>query len=346
MTIDKGIQIRNIYYMLAYAFQELRQNNYKHIATEPFENIEDMFAEILYRGISAQLKQGLFREYVARKESMFALRGKLDLNGTIAHRMRQQRCLSCEYDELSENNLFNQIIKTTALVLSRHNTIKRERKTAIRNMLVFFDNVDVIETKSIPWKRLKFDRNNKSYQMLLYICYFVLDNLILSTEDGKYHLKGFSDDHMNRLFEKFILEYYRFHHPTLKARAAQISWNIDETTSSLNMLPIMQTDVLLELEERTLIIDAKYYGKILQSQYDKTTLRNAHLYQIMAYVNNLDIEHSGNVDGMMLYAKTNEEITPNEMIVNRDGNRYFFKCLDLNQDFACIKEQLDKIILL
>ena len=28
MTIDKGIFIRNIYYMLTYAFQELKQNNY------------------------------------------------------------------------------------------------------------------------------------------------------------------------------------------------------------------------------------------------------------------------------------------------------------------------------
>ena len=34
MTNDKGILIRNIYYMLAYAFQELRQNNYAEIAGE------------------------------------------------------------------------------------------------------------------------------------------------------------------------------------------------------------------------------------------------------------------------------------------------------------------------
>ena len=31
MTIDKGIFIRNIYYMLTYAFQELKQNNYEEI---------------------------------------------------------------------------------------------------------------------------------------------------------------------------------------------------------------------------------------------------------------------------------------------------------------------------
>ena len=61
MTNDKGILIRNIYYMLAYAFQELRHNNYAEIAGEEFEEIHDLFAEILIRGISFQLKQGLHR---------------------------------------------------------------------------------------------------------------------------------------------------------------------------------------------------------------------------------------------------------------------------------------------
>lgn len=39
MTIDKGIFIRNIYYMLTYAFQELKQNNYEEIAGEEFDEI-------------------------------------------------------------------------------------------------------------------------------------------------------------------------------------------------------------------------------------------------------------------------------------------------------------------
>ena len=59
MTADKGILIRNIYYMLTYAFQDLRQNNYDDIAGEEFDNILDLFAEILFRGVSFKLKRGL-----------------------------------------------------------------------------------------------------------------------------------------------------------------------------------------------------------------------------------------------------------------------------------------------
>ena len=67
MTRDKGIFIKNIYYMLAYAFKVLRQKNYEEIEAEEFETIQDLFAAILAKGISQQLKQGLYREYVNKK---------------------------------------------------------------------------------------------------------------------------------------------------------------------------------------------------------------------------------------------------------------------------------------
>lgn len=111
MTNDKNILIRNIYYMLAYAFQVLKRNNYASIASEKFEHIEDLFAEILSRGISYQLKQGLYREYVPRTESLPTMKGKIDITKTIKHRIQCQQILSCEFDELSENNIFNQILK-------------------------------------------------------------------------------------------------------------------------------------------------------------------------------------------------------------------------------------------
>ena len=57
MTIDKSIPIKNIYYMLTYAFKELKHNNYEYIAGESFDNIYDLFAEILLKGVSYLLKQ-------------------------------------------------------------------------------------------------------------------------------------------------------------------------------------------------------------------------------------------------------------------------------------------------
>ena len=344
MTNDKGILIRNVYYMLAYAFQDLRQNNYAEIAGEDFEEIHDLFAEILIRGISFQLKQGLHREYISRRESMTTLRGKLDINEAIKQAMRRSSQLVCEYDELSENNLFNQVLVSTISILLNHSAVKKDKKAEMRRLMLFFSGVDAIDVRTVRWNMLRFDRNSKNYRMLLYICYFIIDGMLLTTESGQYKMREFSDNHMNRLYERFVLEYYRRHHPETNARAAQIDWNIDEKNSSTNILPIMQTDILLALKDRTLIIDTKYYGHAMQHQFDKATIHSANLYQIHAYVTNYDKGHTGKVDGMLLYAKTQEEIMPDGQMQTADGNMIYFKSLDLYQDFKGICRQLDKLI--
>lgn len=345
MTEDKGILIRNIYYMLAYAFQELRQNNYAEIEGETFDGIYDLFAEIIARGISYQLKQGLYREYVAKNESMQTVRGKIDINGTISNRVRQNQQVACDYDELSENNIYNRILVTTVATLIRHSDVKKEKKAKLKQLILFFQNVQPIDVHTIRWNALRFDRNNRNYRMLLYLCYFIISEWLMSTDEGKYKMREFSDDHMCRLFEKFVLEYYKKHHPELKPCAAQIEWNIDKELSTTNILPIMQTDILLTLEDRTLIIDTKYYTRSMQRQFDKSTIHSNNLYQIHTYVTEYDEDHKGNVDGMLLYAKTQEDIIPDGQMKRKDGNTIFFRTLDLNMDFDSIKKRLDSFVM-
>lgn len=344
MTEDKGILIHNVYYMLAYAFQELRQNNYAEITGEAFDDIYDLFAEIIARGISYQLKQGLYRQYVAKNESMQTVRGKIDINGTIANKMRNIHQIACDYDELSENNIYNQILLTTATLLIKHSDVKKEKKSKLKRLMLFFQNVQPIDVHTIRWNTLRFDRNNQNYRMLLYLCYFIINEWLMTTDSGKYKLRDFSDDHMCRLYEKFILAYYKKHHPELKPCAARIDWNIDKEQSTTNILPIMQTDILLTMGERTLIIDAKYYTRSMQKQYDKSTIHSNNLYQIHTYVTECDEDHKGNVDGMLLYAKTQEDIVPDGQMKRKDGNYIYFRTLDLNMDFDMIKERLDSFV--
>lgn len=108
--------------------------------------------------------------------------------------------------------------------------------------------------------------------MLLNVCRLVLEGMLQTTEDGKYKLTSFSDEHMERLYERFILEYNRQHHPCLKA--------------SVRFLPTMQTDIMLRHGDRTLIIDAKYYGHTMQAYHDNYSVHSGNLYQIFTYVKN------------------------------------------------------------
>lgn len=342
MTIDKGILIKNIFYMLSYAFQELKKNTYEKIAGEKFENIYDLFAEILGHGISSQLKQGLHRNYVPREDELNTLRGKLNMPSTMRLYARGVHRLDCEFDEYSENNVFNRILKTTMLLLIKHHGVQAERKQMLRKMLPFFTNVDDINLQYIKWNTFRFDRNSKTYEMLMYLCYFIIDNMLLSTESGDYIMSTFSDDHMCRLYEKFVLEYYKKHHPEFNACAKQIDWDIIPDESD-NMLPILQTDIYLTLADRTLIIDTKYYSHNTQKNFNKRTVHSHNLYQILTYVSNED-RGRHKTDGMLLYAKTQEEIQPDGKMRLREGNTIYFKNLDLYQDFDGITAQLENLI--
>lgn len=331
--------------MLSYAFQILKQSNYENVAAEEFDKVQDLFAAILAKGVAKQLKQGLYREYVTQHETLSVMRGKLDMTETIKNRIQRKQKLACEFDELSENNLFNQILKTTMHYLVRDKGVKTEHKTALNKLLVFFDGVSLLEPSSIEWGRLHYQRNNKNYEMLLNICYFVLDGMLQTTDKGDYKMATFSDEHMARLYEKFILEYYRQHHTYLsEARAAQVKWDLqgENDEAMIRFLPVMQTDIFLRLNEKILILDAKYYGRTLQKQFDKYTLHSGNVYQIFTYVKNQDKTNSGNVAGMLVYAKTGEDITP-DCVFNMSGNQIGAKTLDLNKDFNLIAAQLDAI---
>ena len=244
--------------MLSYAFQVLKQSNYDDVASEKFDQAQDLFAAILSKGVAQQLKQGLYREYITKHETLSVMRGKLDMQETIRNRIQRKQKLACEFDELSENNLFNQILKTTLHYLVRDDGVGADRKIALKKILVFFDGIDLLEPSGIPWSRLHYRRNNRNYELLMNICYFVLDGMLQTTDKGEYKMAAFSDEHMARLYERFILEYYRQRHTYLtEVKAAQVKWDLvgENSDSMIRFLPIMQTDIFLRLKEKILILE-------------------------------------------------------------------------------------------
>ena len=165
--------------MLSYAFQTLKQETYEDVAVESFDEMYNLLAAILAKGIGLQLKQGLYREYISHQEELTVMRGKINMPGTIKNKLLHKQVLTCDFDELSENNMLNQILKTTVMLLLRNGKVKAKYKDDLKKKMLYFSNVDSIEPTEIKWSSIRFQRNNQTYRMLVSICQLIIEGVLL-----------------------------------------------------------------------------------------------------------------------------------------------------------------------
>ena len=337
------IPVRNIFHMLAYAFSTLRQEGFRDLGTEEFDNVQDLFAEILSRGIDHQLKRGLGRQYLPRQEKLSTVRGRIDINESLRTGAWFRHQVVCDYDELTPDTTMNRVLKSAMLALLRCD-LDGSRRQELRRVLPYFGEVRTVDLRSVDW-HFRFDRGNAGYRLLLYICWLVREGLLLDSSGGTARMQNFLNEQAeSKLFERFLVEYFRREHPELSVSSPHIPWAVDGPL--LGMLPTMKTDLVLQKGMKMLIIDAKYYQHSTQQYFDSPRIHSGHLYQMFTYVKNMaarvrDVPME--VAGMVLYARTDEDVQPG-LDGDFAGNGISVGALDLDADFTRIREQLDAIV--
>ena len=308
-------KIKNIYYMLCYSFNKdlLKEKAESDVSEEAFENIYNLFSIILCIMLKKQIKKGIHKDYIYKAEEIKTIKGKININESLNNNSFVNKRIYCEYDEFSENNFFNRIIKTTVFYLIKSNKIGKFTKNELKKCMIYFGNVEIIKINNINWKAIKFNKNN-----------IFLDATRVSA-----------------IFENFIREFYKKHYPEFNAKSKIMYLNEEEKTSEY--MPLMKTDITLECEEKTLIIDAKFYDKIIRDGFHGSkVLSSANLYQILSYVDNQDPYKTDSVYGMLLYAQTlNDPKLNEETIMNK--HTIIIRTIDLNEDWEKIKENLIEI---
>lgn len=329
------ILVSNIYYMLAYAFRSLNVGNISKYGNEEFENLHNLFAEIIIQGMRRQLKRGLPRDYKSKSEELRNLHGKIDIHSSVQQMTFIQHNLVCEFDEFTEDTPSNRLIKCAMTHLLKQDSISAKRKHYLKFLRSSLTGVADVQYRRMPQQCT----GGAEYVMLVNICRFLLDGLLINTNGGHRMREWLSDEQMSSLYERFLLEYFRKHHTGFNARSARIDWDMLYVP---NEMPEMKSDVYLTHEGKTLIIDAKFYNHTMSEHFGKKTYHSQNLYQIYTYVKNADRMRNGNVAGMLLYAKTDEAVTPDsDNIIG--GNAISVKTLDLSQHFDKIRTQLENI---
>jgi 5-methylcytosine-specific restriction enzyme subunit McrC len=347
MSNDRRIPIQNIYYLLCYAWNRLEERDVVDVSGIDSNSLVDLFAKVLGGGVERLMRRGLDRGYVEYAEDTRCLRGKLLFSPTIKRNLLMKAQVHCEFDELSHNVLHNQILRTTLRHLIRVESLDSQLKDRLIGLYRRFHEVDEIELSGAIFRRVQLHRNNAFYDFLLKICELVFDNLLASETPGKRKFRDFLQDDpraMGDLFEDFVRNFYKLETTGYKVHKEEIKWNLDALDEiSLDHLPRMETDISIEGHRQKIVIDTKFYKETLASNRGSEKIRSQHIYQIFAYLKNLEKQGGNNVNctGVLLYPTVQKELRLSYKI---DGHKVMIHTINLNQDWQAIDKDLKELL--
>lgn len=347
------IPIKNLFYMLCYAWNVLAVADDLYVGAEEFKDAYNLLARVFSFGLGKLIRSGFHRSYVEKEEELTSLRGKIKLQESISNLSRGDKKLVCSYDEYSQNDTFNQIINYTISLLLKNAGVDEKTKKRLRDQKLFFIGIDEVPPIKANRHKLVFNRNNVFYKLLINIAVMLYENRMVNEEDGKETFKDFyRKEQMHRVFELFILNFYKIHldNSVYKVHAPKIYWHLKSDADDLwgDIFEIdtnpgdRRTDIVIENKtlQLQLIFDAKYYEKTFVSAHrneDEERIRTGHLNQVRGYV--LDSDYKGEKYGALIYPLVTKNLYA-ERLIPIEGSIIGIKTLDLNTEWEEIEADL------
>ncbi|MDQ0884991.1 5-methylcytosine-specific restriction enzyme subunit McrC [Paenibacillus sp. V4I9] len=343
MNEPNKIPIRNLYYMLCYAWDRLKEKDEVTVNQEEDKDIYHLLTRILIIRLTALMKKGFYREYKPFHEESSTLRGKIDFPQSIRELSFHRSKMVITYDELSPNILHNQIIKSTLFALLKTKDLSVSYREQIMMIYPYLGDVSLLKLDYKLFQRVTLQRGNMHYGFILNICKLLYQGLLINEDEGSYRFIDFERNHykMAQLFEEFVRNFYRKELLTYKVSSDIIHWDVDDNDHSF--LPVMKTDISLESETVKWIIDTKYSIETLSRHYDTEKVKSANLYQLYAYLRNYErkLPQSKLLKGMLLYPKVDQSV---DLVYRVSGHEVKVCTVDLSKNWRSIHERLLEII--
>ena len=282
------IPVRNIYYLLCYAWGHVREGETVDVGSEQFGGLVDLFAKVLNEGVSRVVSRGLDRDYLAVHEDIRGLKGKLDLATTVKRNLLLNGKTHCAFDELSYDVPQNRILKATLRQLTFVTGLDPRERRRSERLYRKLDAVSDVRVTASLFRTVQIHRNNWFYSFLLHLCCIIHENLLVNEGEGTAQFRDFREDEhqMGLLFEQFVKTFCE-RETDYRVSAPKIDWfGAERSETDLRHLPGMHTDIVLRSPEHTIIVDTKFYKNPLDTRFDGRRVQAGNLYQIFAYVTN------------------------------------------------------------
>ncbi|MCA9007856.1 MAG: hypothetical protein KDA70_21470, partial [Planctomycetaceae bacterium] len=258
--------------------------------------------------------------------------------------LRKSR-VHCVVDSFSYDVIHNRIIKATLRNLLRCRELDRDQRDRLLRLYRRLHDVSDIRLTLKDFNSVQLHRNNAWYGFLMQVCHLIFENLLINEETGDSQFRDFLRDErqMARLFENFVLNFYRQEQTEFSAKSELLAWqSVDATPEHQQFLPRMRTDVSLDSPTRKIVIDTKYYKDSLQNFHGNSSVHSGNLYQLFAYLKNFSLKHipkgdSRPIEGILLYPTTVQSLSLTYKI---HGHSIRIVTLNLDTNWQEIRQQL------
>jgi len=340
------IPVRNVYYLLSYAWDLLDEARELAIGTEDIPRVEDLLARLLIHGTQRLLRRGIDQGYIPQSDILTTIRGRIDFETSTRRLLLEHGKVQCNFEEFLPDLLHNRILKATLKVLGSHPELGASQRTGIHTLLRRMEGISPIHLREAHFAQVRLHRNNAHYRLLMNLCELVHENLLVNEETGERVFRDFLRDkrQMAKLFEKFVARFYakELDPGSWSVRSQeQIHWECPKPTS---LLPEMNADAVLRGEGRTVVVECKFYRNTLQASLwsQQPKIRSAHLYQLMTYIRNLALANpEQTVEGILVYPAVEVDLLE-EFVLS--GYRVKVCTIDLTQNWNIIADRMQFIL--
>lgn len=331
------IPIRNLYYLLSYVWDVDWELEWSSLEAEKSGDALNLLTKILITSTDRIIRRGLDRGYKEVSEALYGVRGRIDISNTIKRNGFSSGRLTCNFEELDHSVLHNQIIKTTLLNLAHVNGLNKDLREEVLDLTHRLKDIELIKLNQNIFSKVRFHSNIRNYRLPVSVCKLIYDQLLPSEAIGKYEFVNLTDEKLFRIFEKFIFNFYKKHlNQTVYTgiKKERLGWQETSFESGIeDFLPSMETDVSLFNEESKLVVECKFYESATQTRSIsdsniKSTFISNHLYQLFAYLKNLEIKDQSVLSGMIIYPENSEKI---DATYNMQGHKVSIKTINLDE---------------
>ena len=319
---------------------------------EGLQQVHDLLGKVLAEGTFRLIRRGIDSGYREVRRDLAGIRGKLAIGETAKRALRARGRAACDFEELSRDVLHNRILRSTLGSLLRLPGLNRDVRAEVRNAWLKLDGVQEVRLNARLFGQVQLDRNRRVERFLLAVCRLVHDQLLVDERSGDARFADFTDEKMAKLFEDFVIEFYRRELVGYQVNPGgrRILWNDDGTSESQrSMIPRMEADVILETDDRRvgprrIVLDTKFYLEALGEHYGALKLRSAHLYQLLAYLRNREatVQPGPRHEGILLYPLTDAPLGAD---VRLEGFSIRARTIDLGREWRRIHaDMLDVVV--